>query len=285
MDYFHVDVFSSAPMKGNGLTVVFPKQPVSDAEMLQITREFKQFETIFIGGIDESGAFPVRIFTVDEELQFAGHPILGAAAVVHNRFYAAQKEIEIHFNLSGRRVKIESVCTDFGYQVVMNQGAPTFIARVDKAYYQAIAQALSLSPDMIDTALPVEVVSTGLPYLLVPLVNGLCDAKIAIKDFEGFLAGFGAKFVYVFDAQTLECRTWDNLGLTEDVATGSAAGPLCAYLVKNGLKNAGEIIRLKQGRYTGRPSILEGWVSGSDGTAEVFIRGDVSFFASGSIRL
>ncbi len=258
MDYSHVDVFSSAPMKGNGLTVAFPKQPLTVDEMLQITREFKQFETIFVGSIDESGAFPVRIFTVDEELQFAGHPILGAAAVVHSRFYTAQKDTELQFNLSGRRVKVQSVRTNSGYQAVMNQGAPASITRVDRAHYPAIAQALGLSPDVIDTALPVEVVSTGLPYLLIPLASGLCDAKIALKDFEGLLEGFGAKFVYVFDAQTLECRTWDNLGLTEDVATGSAAGPLCAYLVKNGLKQAGEIIKLRQGGYTGRPSILQG---------------------------
>jgi predicted PhzF superfamily epimerase YddE/YHI9 len=88
------------------------------------------------------------------------------------------------------------------------------------------------------------------------------------------------KFVYLFHPETLECRTWDNRGKVEDAATGSAAGPLCAYLVKNGFRQAGEVIRLHQGRYVNRPSIIEGWVSPN---GEVSIRGDVSFFAMGEI--
>lgn len=285
MQYFHVDVFSVQPMQGNGLTVVFPKGSVTDAVMLDITREFKQFETIFITKDEKKDEFSARIFTVDEELQFAGHPILGAAAVIHRKFFPAQATAAISLNLPGRLVFVKSIAADLSYQAVMNQGTPDFIARVENSHYARIAQALNLSAEDIDDTLPLEAVSTGLPYLLVPLKSGLQNAKITIPDFEAFLAGFGAKFVYVFNSATLECRTWDNQGLVEDSATGSAAGPLCAYLVKNGLKNIGEMIQLHQGAYVNRSSILEGWVENTSGQQSVFIRGDVAFFAEGSLTI
>ena len=127
-----------------------------------------------------------------------------------------------------------------------------------------------------------ECVSTGLPYLLVPLRSNVSSSKILRDDFEAFLSNFEAKFVYVFDTNTLECRTWDNFGSTEDVATGSAAGPLCAYLVQHKIKKKDEVIDLHQGKFVNRPSIIKGWVSQ---TGDVFITGEVSFFASGTINI
>ena len=161
----------------------------------------------------------------------------------------------------------------------MNQGSPEFIAQVDQSHAAEIAGALGLSVGDIDDRFPLEVVSTGLSYLLVPLKSGLDRARISRPDFESFLSAFGAKFAYVFDAEKLECRTWDNAGRVEDVATGSAAGPLCAYLVKNGYRKEGERIMLSQGTYVGRPSRIEGVVK--DGS--VFISGDVALFAEGEI--
>ena len=87
MHYEHVDVFSSKPLKGNGLTAVFPEQPLADELLLSIAQEFKQYETIYIFPQDEQGTFPCRVFTMEEELPFAGHPLLGAAAVIHKRFF------------------------------------------------------------------------------------------------------------------------------------------------------------------------------------------------------
>jgi len=99
------------------------------------------------------------------------------------------------------------------------------------------------------------------------------------------LSKLEAKFVYVFDPKTLECRTWDNRGMVEDIATGSAAGPLCAYLVKNGYKKVNEIINIHQGKFVNRPSIIQGWVSQASTSQDVFIRGNVAFFASGEIEI
>jgi hypothetical protein len=97
------------------------------------------------------------------------------------------------------------------------------------------------------------VVSTGLPYLIVPLAGGLDRARITVADFEDRLASVGAKFVYVFDPATREGRSWDNAGAVEDVATG-ARPAAAAWLAAHGLAGDGETIVINQGRFLGRPS-------------------------------
>lgn len=121
--------------------------------------------------------------------------------------------------------------------------------------------------------------------MLVPLKTNLDKAKIVIPNFEGLLSTFGAKFVYIFDPESLECRTWDNAGNVEDIATGSAAGPLCAYLIKNGFRQLNEVINIYQGKYVGRPSLIQGWVSEEKSNKRIFIRGEVSFFGSGELLI
>ncbi len=278
MRYYHVDVFSDKPLGGNGLTVVFPEAGTDEGAFLEIAREFRQFETSFIHPLRE-GAFPVRIFTVDEELPFAGHPLLGAAAVIHRVHFPDLVRAGIVVALGNRRVTLESEERGNGYAVTMNQGEPEFLATIDRSSVPDIARSIGVDSDDIDSGYPLEVVSTGLPYLLIPLRSNIDRARINRPDFEAFLAGFGAKFAYLFDTKTLECRTWDNGGRVEDSATGSAAGPLAASLVRNGRARAGEAIALSQGRFTGRPSRIECRV-GRDG---VLVRGDVAFFAQGEI--
>lgn len=281
MKYYHVDVFSKTPMSGNGLTVVLLDEPLSDQDLLSITKEFNQFESIFLYPM-ENGMFQARIFTVQEELPFAGHPILGAGAVIHKLFYADNSTIDIPFSLAERNILIHSEKAEQHFKVKMNQGAAAFVSTIGSAEHCRIAGALSLSLDDIDKDYPIETVSTGLPYLLVPVNKNIEKCRISCSDFELFLSGYGAKFVYVFDTSTLQCRTWDNDGAVEDVATGSAAGPLCAYLVKNGRAAQGDIITLHQGSYVGRPSVIKGCV---DSRNEVIIMGDVAFFATGTISI
>jgi len=285
MRYFHVDVFSGRPLAGNGLAVVFPEREIESSMLLEIAREFKQFETSFIYPARD-GVFPVRIFTVDEELPFAGHPLLGSAATIHRLYFAGDARAAISVSLGDRIVELESLIVQSGgslscqgCSVTMNQGKPDFIASIDRSHAAKIAESLGLSADDIDARYPLETISTGLPYLLVPLKSGLDRAQISRPDFESFLSSFGAKFAYLFDPENLECRTWDNAGRVEDVATGSAAGPLCAYLVKNGYRAEGERISLSQGRYAGRPSKIEGVVK----NGSVFISGEVALFASGEM--
>lgn len=281
MKYYHVDVFSTKPLAGNGLTVVFPDRDMKAEEMLKITQEFNQFETIFIFP-KSNNRYPIRIFTVQEELQFAGHPIVGAGAVIHSIYGVFKKEMDICLSINDREIRVKSTYADSRYKVTMNQGEPQFLGKVINNK-NLISASLGLLPEDIDSNYPVEVISTGLPYLLLPLNNALDKVKISVTNFEDILKQFGAKFVYVFDPETLEARTWDNMGLAEDVATGSAAGPLTAYMVNNGYCPRDEEVIIKQGRFVGRESSIKGWYT-SD-TNEINIQGDVAFFAKGEILL
>lgn len=281
MKYYHVDVFSSEPMNGNGLTVAFPEQKLESKTLLKIAQEFKQFETVYIFPQNDDGSYRVRIFTIEEELVFAGHPILGAGAVLHSLIDKTVRKMNICFLLPEKSTEVQSEYISPHYVVTMDQGIPKFIQNVDKQYYSEIANSLNIHQTQLDKEFPIEVVSTGLPYLLVPIRKGINEVKIKHEKFEKFLNIFGAKFVYVFETNTLECRTWDNYGINEDTATGSAAGPLCAYLVRNGFRKPNEIINISQGKYAKRPSLIKGWVDKENG--HVFIQGSVTFFGAGKI--
>jgi PhzF family phenazine biosynthesis protein len=127
-------------------------------------------------------------------------------------------------------------------------------------------------------------VSAGLPYLLVPMRRGLERTRIVHSAFEALLGRIGAKFVYVFDPQTREGRTWDNAGLVEDVATGSAAGPTAAYLVHYGLAQPETDIVLAQGRFVGRPSQIRARVAGTvEAITGVSVGGDACMVGGGKI--
>ncbi len=280
MQYFHVDVFAEKPLQGNGLTVVFPPlDMVEISGLLALAQEFKQFETIFLYR-EKPGLARARIFTVEEELAFAGHPVLGAAAVLHELDYPGAVQAEVKLVLSGSEVVLRSKRLPGVFRVEMELGKTQFSRVLSPTERGAAAAALNLGAEDLHAAYPLEVASNGLPYLLVPVRQCLEEARIVVPDFAELLASWGAKFVYVFQPETLEGRTWDNCGLVEDVATGSAAAPLCSYLVRNGCCQNAERIVISQGRQVGRPSRIYGWVA-KNGT--VTIQGDVAFFASGML--
>ena len=135
----------------------------------------------------------------------------------------------------------------------MDQGPAEFIASPQPEAYARFLQPLNLNEHDVAAGFPLAVVSTGLPYLLVPLASGLERARMLVTDYGALLAQLGAKFVYIFDVNRVEGRTWDNAGV-EDVATGSAAGPLGAYLYKHRRFLPGQGILLRQGRFLGRDS-------------------------------
>lgn len=280
MNYYHVDVFSSQALSGNGLTVIFHEEDLGVQYMQKIAQEFKQFETIFLQQTGEK-RFRARIFTVEEELDFAGHPILGAVSTIHEKFYSNEKEIIVTFDLNNNILHSESVNMNGYFQASMNQGIPEFIGIVEGERKQIFLQALNLSTDNIYPNLPIEVISTGLPYLIIPLASGLNKVKILINDLEARLSEVNAKFVYVFDVSKMEGRTWDNFGAVEDVATGSAAGPVAAYLYKWNICKASESITLNQGSFLGRPSKIK--VSSEQSTGEIHVSGEVKLVAQGQL--
>lgn len=282
MEYFHVDVFSNKILSGNGLTVVFCNEELDDNLMLKLTQEFKQFETIFVRRIDDS-IFNARIFTVDEELDFAGHPILGAAATIHSHIFRSEEDITITFQLNQKIIIANSKKIGDHYEVQMNQGKAEFLCEVSQEKRNKYVNALNLSEENLSEEFPMEVVSTGLPYLLVPLTSGIENAKIISSKFEEMLKEVGAKFAYIFDVNHIEGRTWDNQGNVEDVATGSAAGPLGAYLYKHNIFNVGHEIIINQGRFVGRPSKIK--VSMSICEKEILVSGEVAILAKGTILI
>lgn len=255
LPFVHVDVFADRPFTGNGLVVVLDADRLSERAMLAITQEMRQFETIFLSRLQPRSAAG-RVFTVEEELDFAGHPLLGAAAVMHRRLPGAAQRERLRIDLSGRELSLRSDRHEGRFEVELDQGPPTFGRRLDAERAASFAVALGLDPADLDPALLAEVVSTGLPYLLLPVARGLERARISVEDLERRLDEVGAKFVYVLDPDAREGRTWDNAGAVEDVATGSAAGPAAAYLVRHGRAPAGERFAISQGRFVGRPSLL-----------------------------
>lgn len=284
MKYHHVDVFASQICHGNGLTVVFPDHFLSDGMMLGIAQEFKQYETAFVFP-KQDGSYPVRIFTIQEELQFAGHPVLGVGALLHRLDYPDQISQSISIALGQRMIEVQSHRKGDSYWVGMAQGQPGFICTLETHQYAQLCALINLMPTDLAQGFPLEVVSTGLPYLLVPVTGALSKVRIKGEGFEEYLSQFGAKFMYMFDPATLECRTWDNTGLFEDIATGSAAGPLVAYLVKHHLYGYGEPIQIHQGAYVGRPSHITGWWSDHKEDTGIHIEGEVVMFADGELYI
>ncbi len=282
MKILHVDVFSKGPFSGNGLTVVFVESVLSQEMMQQIACEFKQFETIFLMEKTKD-TYEARIFTTQEELDFAGHPILGAAAVVHSEKFQNEMDKAITFQLAHKEVVTNSKKMNQGYEVVMNQGVPVWGKEVSQEWRSKYCEALNLKLEDLCHEYPMEVVSTGLPYLLVPVKSGQGTARITSENFEELLAENDAKFTYIFDIARMEGRTWENYGGAEDVATGSAAGPMGAYLYKHSVYNKSETIVINQGSYLNRPSIIK--VSCNEGSGEILVSGHVTILSKGELYL
>ena len=278
MLYFHADVFCKQPMTGNGLTVIIAKAFPPREAMQRMAQEFRQFETIFLVQRG-SNIFDARIFTVEEELDFAGHPILGAAAVVQQEF--VKDGSGIVFNLNSKHVSV--TCTQQGaaYHCCMDQGLAEFVRSLEPELYPQFLHPLNLNEAQVSPRFPLQVVSTGLPYLLVPVTAGLEQARILVTNYESQLAQIGAKFAYVFDVNTVEGRTWDNTGKAEDVATGSAAGPVGAYLYRHGRFAPHEAITLRQGRFVGRDSEIN--IRKDTTTGNMLVSGEVRILVRGTL--
>lgn len=280
-----VDVFAGAPYAGNGLAVFPEAAGLTPRQMLAITGELKQFESIFLDRAPGHRIWRARIFTVEEELPFAGHPSLGAAAVLHEEAPDAGDTAEWTLDLSGREVRIHTRRTPNGILATMDQGTATFGPPLGPADARPFLEALELDLGDAHPTLPLQVVSTGLPYLVVPIGTDLGRARIRHPDFEGLLATVGAKFVFPLDPVSMEGRTWDNQGRVEDVATGSAAGPAGAYLVRHGVASAGVELRLSQGARAGRPSTLRVLVRESHDGLAVSVAGEVVPIGEGILRV
>lgn len=285
LDYVHVDVFSPEPFSGNSLPVFLDAGGLEADAMLRITQELRHFEAIFLTPTDWPDAVRARIFDLFEELPFAGHPLLGAAAALHIRAGVAEARTW-RFLLGDREVPVAVEPTAAGLSCVMDQGAPEFISEVAGAGSRdEVAQAFALGAGDLDPGLPLEVVSTGLRYLVVPVWPGALARARVVADLTGLLGRHGAQFAVLLDAAALEMRHWNNDGVVEDVATGSAAGTVAAFCVKHSVRAPGEPFTLSQGRFTGRPSRLRVAAEGTSGVlGTVRVGGDVALVGRGTLE-
>lgn len=282
-DFCLVDVFTETPLSGNGLAVFFMKEAASGTLLQRMTGEMRQFESIFLWETEDPATVRARVFTMDEELGFAGHPILGAASAVHAERFPDREQVELTFHLPEKTVPVVSRKQNSHFFAEMNQGTATFGPSVAAEQVDDVLAAVNLSRAELATPLPIQMVSTGLPYLVVPIRAGLDRARIVRRDFEAFLATFGAKFVFVLDVETLEGRTWDNDGRIEDIATGSAAGPAGAFLVAQGRAVPDVSLTIRQGRFLGRPSELRVTVIGATASS-VLVGGGVVPVGRGTLE-
>ena len=273
--YYHVDVFTDRPFSGNGLTVFTEAEGLSKTAMLKLTQEMRQFESVFLERIS---ATQVRayIFTCEEELDFAGHPILGAAATLHDLYRPEQQKAEWEFILNKKTVSVVTEVGENYYKAKMNQGRASFGKTLNDEETKWLLDSINLNKDDLYPGYYPEIVSTGLPYLVVPLQKNGLEAKIRTTDLEEKIRAMGAMFIGVLEIPTLSIRTGDNLGLVEDIATGSLAGPSGAYLVKQEFQKSNTVISLKQGENLGRPSRLDVEVTTDNGKlSDIYVSGNV----------
>lgn len=276
-NFIHCDVFATKPYSGNSLAVLTDSEGLSGEQMLTITQELRHFESIFLSETD--GQISARVFDLFEELPFAGHPIIGAACSLHLQSGQEGKQ-DWSIKLQGERsVHVATELRDGRYVGTLDQGRPQMLGIVDAR--SEIAAAFNLSAL---SNLPLEVISTGLRYLVVPVNGGLGEARITVSDLENRLESFGAEFAYLFDINSFEGRHWNNDGIMEDVATGSAAGVVGAYALKHGLAQSGKSFSLKQGHFMGRPSEIIVTPYGTpDDIQRVTVAGEVAFVGTGEV--
>jgi PhzF family phenazine biosynthesis protein len=223
------------------------------------------------------------VFDLTEELPFAGHPLIGAAAVLHH-LSGDSGSRSWRFVLPARTVTILTDRAATGYFSLLEQGRPAF--RATSKERSSIAKAFSLGDWELDQRLPLEVVDAGLAYLVVPLLPGALERARISRDITELLRPLGAQFAVLLDEAALEIRHWNNDGILEDVATGSAAGAIGAYRLRHGLTSPDHTFTLAQGRFTGRPSQLGIKPEGTSAdVTNVSVGGHVAFVGRGCLEV
>jgi trans-2,3-dihydro-3-hydroxyanthranilate isomerase len=281
---FHlVDVFAPATYSGNPLPVVMHNRELDGAQMLRIAREFRQFETVFLAPLEQTGQWEARVFDLVEELAFAGHPLLGAAAVLHSR--GDVEDAAVVTLMVGSR-PIQVVVDRFGGERVawLDAGVASHGPLVTEGL-DTLARAFGLEMSALHKHMPVQTISTGLRYLIMPVESrALASAAIA-RDLTPLLKSHGADYAVLVDPRALEIRHWSNDGRMEDFATGSAASVVAAYLARHAPHTLGEPILLSQGRYAGRISQLFTRVRpGSAAQEHIHVGGTVRSIGDGYLR-
>jgi trans-2,3-dihydro-3-hydroxyanthranilate isomerase len=269
-EFVQLDVFTQRPLEGNPLAV-FPDAPgLSDAEMQAVAREMNLSETTFIfprGAATEAReGKKVRIFTVESELPFAGHPTLGTSLYLYASEPGQTKPAEITLDLRAGKIPVRFTanaenagCERVDGQVFgeMRQRDPEFGTPLSR---EDVANVIGIAADEISPDWPIQPVSTGLTFTIVPFRNRqtLSDLKFSYIQAAEFLKQTGANFFYFLCPErregSLEARARMFFYGGEDPATGSAAGCAASWMVRHGVAKNDEQVVIRQGAECRRPS-------------------------------
>ena len=257
-----VDVFTDRVLTGNSLAVFLDGRGLTTEHMQALAREMNLSETTFIlpgdAAAEKTRGVRVRIFTVQEELPFAGHPTLGTAFVMRGQAGASAGPDEVLLDLNVGTVPVRF--TEEAPQAVfgeMTQKNPEFGAIHD---VEAVARLTGLTAADFDDSVPIQTVSTGLPYTIVALRSLQTVQKLRL-DLDGaaeYLARSGGKFFYFICRETVDPKARLHARMIfyngDDPATGSAAGCCAAWMVAHGVAASDERVLIEQGLETRRPS-------------------------------
>jgi trans-2,3-dihydro-3-hydroxyanthranilate isomerase len=296
--FVQVDVFTREIFGGNPLAVYPNAEGLDREEMQKIAREMNLSETAFVLTPSSSEAdFKVRIFTPQREIPFAGHPVIGTCFVLGAEGRIGPKE--------GKRViKLELGLGVFPVEVVFLGGEPVLVKMEQRSpeflgvygEMELLARLLSLPLERLDLLKgPAEVVSTGLPFLIIPLTSqrALSQAKINPSILETVAQELDTSLIALFTmdgtgGNRIRARVFAPFhGVPEDPATGSAAGCFGAYLVKHGLIKGEPVatVEIEQGVELRRPSLIQVELALGEGIIDrVWVAGNVVRVLEGTIR-
>jgi trans-2,3-dihydro-3-hydroxyanthranilate isomerase len=275
--YVIADVFTGTPLTGNQLAVYTNATDIPKERLQDIAREMNFSETVFVLPPERGGHVRIRIFTPQTELTFAGHPTLGSAFVLAGPMQLTEIRLETGIGVVPVRVEREGAKIVFGW---MLQPIPTWQPYEDEA---EVLAALGVD----SSGLPVEVYENGPRHVYVRLDSE--EAVAAVDPDIGRLNKLGAAGFSTFAGHGTTWKTRmfaPGLGVNEDPATGSAAGPLGVHLLRHGLIESGQEIELTQGVEIKRPAKLYVRVRGtSDAIESVEVGGEAVVVANGELQL
>ena len=292
LPFCQVDVFTDRPFAGNPLAVFPEAGGLTAAQMQAIASEMNLSETTFVMASEGDGDARVRIFTPVLELPFAGHPSVGTACELVRLGIVAAVEpvtrVVLELDVGPTLVEVE-VRDGVPLAATVHQGPPVFGAPVPR---DRVAALLGLELDDLREDLEPTPVGTGLTYTIIPLRSQRALAHLALdlKLFGAFERDFAEVYPCAFTGREMpwiEARGLFPLsGIPEDPATGSAAGPLAAYMARAELLAPGERRVVLQGAAIGRPSLLTVAVTGAaDHIDDVLVGGPVRPVLHGELTL
>ncbi len=275
--YVIADVFTDTPLQGNQLAVFTDGRGLPAGQMQRAARELNLSETVFFLPPERDGDLRIRIFTPASELPFAGHPVLGSAFLAGELLQAAAVRLETGAGVVPVELRRE------GGQIVSGQMEQPIPEWAPYEHPERLLAALGVT----GSALPVEAYRNGPRHVYVAV--GDEAAVAALRPDAGALADLGAIGVSCFAGSGRRWKTRmfaPGLGVPEDPATGSAAGPLAIHLARHGRTGFGEEIEIRQGAEIGLPSLLYARVDGSPERIErVLVGGSAVVVARGEYRL